>query len=368
MKYILLIFILQWLIGFKLFNKKILENDQNIKINENDKISVIIPARNEEKNIPNLLNSLQNQTIKPHEIIVVNDFSEDNTYSVAKSYNIKVINNPDLPLGWTGKNWALWNGFLNSSGDILIFLDADVRLSNDAIETLIKTRNKIDGVISVVPFHFTQKFYERLLLLVNILGIFAFTAPKERKRHDKGLYGSCIVTTREDYLKINGHRSICAEVIDDLSLGKKFSQAGVRIENFIGVNYVSFRMYPNGIKSALQGLSKSAALSTSTLKKQSVMLIFLWLLGYILSGFITPILFITKSPLLNTFIFIYLLYFLQIIYFSKYTGYFGFINLLAYFLSSIFFIIMILYSFYQTTFLGHVYWKGREIKVGGKNS
>jgi len=147
---ILLILILQWLLGFILF-AKIRLNHHDEKFNKNSKVSIIIPARNEEKNLSFILSSLKAQTFTPYEIIVIDDFSSDRTNEIAKQYDVKVIQNTQLPEGWTGKNWAVWNGFLHSSGDILIFLDADVRLAPPALDSLLTTREKFGGVISVVP-------------------------------------------------------------------------------------------------------------------------------------------------------------------------------------------------------------------------
>src|SRR5690606_38618372 len=107
--------------------------------------SVIIPARNEETNLPHLLESLQNQTIQPYEIIVIDDHSDDATKQIAESFGVKVFTSPDLPNGWTGKSWALWNGYNASIGEILVFLDADVRLTKNALASLVEKLNEVGG-------------------------------------------------------------------------------------------------------------------------------------------------------------------------------------------------------------------------------
>ncbi|SHE81191.1 Glycosyltransferase involved in cell wall bisynthesis [Thermoanaerobacter uzonensis DSM 18761] len=352
--------------GFILFSKVIIIHKEGTYKNGR-KVSVIIPARNEEKNLPHLLKSLKEQAYKPYEIIVVDDFSEDSTSEIAKVFGAKVIKNKELPQGWTGKNWALWNGFLESSGDVLIFLDADVRLSPFAIESLVKEQAKVGGAISVIPYHYTEKFYERLALIANILGIFAFTSPFERKS-PKGLYGSCIVVDRENYEKVKGHYSVKGEILDDLNLGKKFSDAKINIKNFIGYDLVSFRMYPYGIISEIHGFSKGAILSANTLSFGTIFLIVLWLLGLVLVGFITPFLVFSHSPIAIFYEIGYLFYTLQILYFTKYTGRFGIFIPIFHFISTAFFILIILHSFYQVAFKKKVLWKGREISVGRRNN
>jgi len=96
-------------------------------------ISVIIPARNEERSLPSLLSSLHNQTLKPDEIIVVDDNSEDATAEVADKGGAKVIHAKALPEGWHGKAWACWTGAKEAQGEILVFLDADTSVQPDGL-------------------------------------------------------------------------------------------------------------------------------------------------------------------------------------------------------------------------------------------
>lgn len=151
--------------GLILFSRQKLK-DNGTPLPSGKKVSVIIPARNEEINLPHLLTSLKEQTYMPDEVIVIDDFSEDETAIIAQGYDVRLIKNPDLPEGWTGKNWAVWNGYLASHGDILIFLDSDVRLAPKGIELLLKNREAAGGAISVVPYHYNEKIYERLSLIL----------------------------------------------------------------------------------------------------------------------------------------------------------------------------------------------------------
>ena len=96
-------------------------------------ISVIIPARNEEHSLPALLASLKKQTLKPDEIIVVDDNSEDATAEVAEKGGAKVIRAKPLPEGWHGKPWACWTGAKEAQGEILVFLDADTSVQPDGL-------------------------------------------------------------------------------------------------------------------------------------------------------------------------------------------------------------------------------------------
>lgn len=363
MKLFLLIFsFIGVLSGFFIFRPVVLPKKLP-KVHEklNKKISVIIPARNEEKNLPYLLESLQRQTKIPDEIIVVNDHSEDRTKEIAMQFPVKLIDLSPIPPGWLGKTWALWNGYLHSSGEILIFLDCDVRLSERAIETLIEAREQLQGAISVVPFHKAEKFYEKLAMITNILGLFSFFSPIERKNTIKGLYGSCIVILREDYEAIGGHKSVKSEIVEDMCLGMTLGEAGISVTNFLGKDFVSFRMYPDGIKSELEGFAKSAALSIGNISKGTIFFIVLWILGLFISEMVI-FLFATEwfIPLAVG----YILYIFQIFYMNKYTGNFGLTVPIFHFLSFIFFIIMLVYSTYQSSVRKAVIWKGRTIQVG----
>lgn len=91
-------------------------------------LSIIIPARNEAHNLPKLLTSLQNQTINPLEIIVVDDHSEDQTAVIARELNAKVVQSGGHENGWFGKSAACWTGAQAAQGDWFLFLDADIIL------------------------------------------------------------------------------------------------------------------------------------------------------------------------------------------------------------------------------------------------
>jgi glycosyltransferase involved in cell wall biosynthesis len=365
---VILVYLALSISGFILFAKVQLEKGGKSVLHCKSAMSVIIPARNEEKNLPHILGSLEKQTYQPHEIIVVDDFSSDRTREIAGQYNVRVIENAPLPDGWTGKNWAVWNGYLNASGDILVFLDADVRLAPDALEVLLAARERLGGAVSVVPYHHTEKFYERLSLILNILGLFSFTSPFEKRSWKKGLYGSCIITAREDYERIKGHGSVKSELLDDLNLGKTFCEAGIPVNNFIGGRLVSFRMYPGGLKSEVEGFGKGAVLSTSSLMPATIFLIALWVIGLVTVGMITPVFLMIGHPAAFYFLAAYMIYSAQVFYIAKYTGYYGAVVPFLHFIPTTFFVFVMLYSLYKVIFVGSVPWKGRQINIGGRKS
>ncbi|WP_368986242.1 glycosyltransferase family 2 protein [Caldifermentibacillus hisashii] len=346
--------------GMILFKKNTIPYSENSNA-KHGKISVIIPARNEEKNLPRLLDSLFNQSVQPDEIIVVDDHSQDQTKHIAEEYGVTTFTAPPLPAGWTGKNWAVWNGYLRSSGHILLFLDADIQLAENAIQSLISAQKRQSGVLSVVPYHKAEKFYEKFAMVLNILGVFSFTSPFEKNNLQKGLYGACIVTTRDDYEIVGGHQMIRSEMLDDLNLGALFQNARIKVSNYIGTDLVSFRMYPNGMKSELEGFAKGAILSTSSLHPLTLFSIILWIIGLVSSQFCF-LFFGSKYfiPLLIG----YICYVIQILYINQYIGSFGVVHPCFHFLSLLFFLAVVVYSLYQSVFRKKVIWKGRYIQVG----
>ncbi|PHJ13981.1 glycosyl transferase, partial [Fervidobacterium sp. SC_NGM5_G05] len=145
------------------FSKRRYLDAEEIKSVENSQengfsISVIIPARNEESNIGKILSLLNLQTVKPYEVIVVDDNSIDRTAKIVKAFqndneSIKLISlKEEPPEGWVGKSWAIWNGYKHSSGNILIFMDADVEPGEKTLEALVSNYRRYGGLISVWPY------------------------------------------------------------------------------------------------------------------------------------------------------------------------------------------------------------------------
>ncbi|MCU9614785.1 glycosyltransferase [Caldibacillus lycopersici] len=347
--------------GILLFRRKTIPVIYESRKQRSGKISVIIPARNEEKNLPILLESLKRQLLQPDEIIVVDDHSIDRTKEIAESYGVIVLQATDLPEGWTGKNWAIWNGYQQSTGDVLIFLDADIHLEKEALLSLINEQILQGGVISIVPYHQMKKLYEKLAMIFNLLGAFVFISRFEQYNKRKGLYGPCIITTREDYETIGGHESIKAEMLDDLNLGVVFQKAGIRVSNYLGVKLISFRMYPNGLKSQWEGFSKGAVQGTSVVSKLTLIPIIFWFLGIILST--SFFLFIHTTWFLPLVIG-YVLYVIQIYFINQSIGNFGIILPFFPIISMVYFLLAYLYSAYQSIVRKKVIWKGRYVSVG----
>ena len=350
--------IIAWLIGWLLFKNINFLRSKQLEGDEEFSISVIIPARNEEHNIRKVLDTLEAQTYKPKEIIVVNDNSTDKTELIAVSYkNIKVVSlEKEPPPGWIGKPWACWNGYLKSTGDLLLFLDADVELSPKALESLLTEYISNGGMISVWPYQRFERFYEHFTLPFNLIAVSSTNSFSINKRNNPtGAFGPVILTSRKDYEELGGHQSVKDEVVEDLKLGKIYLEKGKNVTNFLGGEIIKFRMYPNGIRQLFEGLTKnmvSGAIHTGII---NFLLIFLWFTG-IYSSFISP-----QSRLSH--LTYYLLFVFQIYKLIRKTGDYNFLDALIYPAHFSFFLFIFLTSLVKTKIFKSVIWKGRRINV-----
>ncbi|NCB06522.1 MAG: glycosyltransferase, partial [Clostridia bacterium] len=221
------------------------------------KLTIIIPARNEEQTLPLLLQDLKRQRYVPHEIIVVDDDSDDKTASIARENGATVLSLHNKPSDWVGKSWACQQGARAATGDSLLFLDADVRLSAEGLGRIVAA-HEATGVISVQPYHAAQRWYEQNALVFNLVQIGANGSALPR-RADLGLFGPVILLSRADYDQIGGHESVKSAIVEDMALADQLRRAGIPFQIFVGDADVSFRMYPAGICSLWQGFSKNLA-------------------------------------------------------------------------------------------------------------
>src|ERR1700737_4869238 len=102
---------------------------QNLNLEQNDFVSIIVPMRNEERNVERCVSSLMSQDYSKYEVIAVDDISTDGTPGnlealSGKNPNLKVVIGSPTPQGWVGKNHALWQGVQRVGGDWLLFVDA----------------------------------------------------------------------------------------------------------------------------------------------------------------------------------------------------------------------------------------------------
>ena len=215
-------------------------------------LSVIVPARNEAANLPDLLSSLA-QTKYPGtmEIIVVDDASQDGTAEIARHFPVRLVRNERLPDGWTGKTYACHRGAQEARGDWLLFVDADTRhdAQGPARAVAYALRHDLDGLSLFLP-NASSGAADRLALMVAFASFFAAS--------DLGsgvLNGQYILLRRQAYWGCGGFARVRRQVTEDLALGKHLQESGYRVPILRGNGAGRVHMYPSAVP-LWQGLSR----------------------------------------------------------------------------------------------------------------
>ncbi|MGE5681981.1 MAG: glycosyltransferase [Bacillota bacterium] len=242
------------------------ENKAKVSIEKDPFISILIPARDEESNIKDCIDSVLNQSYKNYELIILDDHSSDRTYEIAESYcrdnNIISLYKGDLlPQSWTGKNWACFQLAHRSKGEYLLFLDSDVRLSKEAVRSAINLLYSHGAsLLSVFPKLLCNSQGERLLVpLVNwfLLTFLPLKTVFTSKHHSvSAASGQFILLRRDLYFKTGGHKAVASKIVEDMELARHFKKLGYRVLAVLGGDMVLCRMYYS-LSSAFSGFTKN---------------------------------------------------------------------------------------------------------------
>jgi glycosyltransferase involved in cell wall biosynthesis len=189
--------------------------------------------RNEEKNAKDCINTVLNQKgIKNLEIIVLDDESKDGTLTVLKNFpNIKVIRGQPTPKNWIGKLWACHQLAQQSTGNTLVFIDADVRLEDYAISAAIgKMRNWdfISPYPRQIVIGFIQRVFQPLLQWSWMASVPLVLSQKFSIKTMAVANGQFLIVKRNTYFNSGGHEAIKDEVLDDLMLARKLLKHGYK--------------------------------------------------------------------------------------------------------------------------------------------
>ena len=223
-----------------------LESIKNIK-NNFPKVSIIVPARNEEKYIRKCVDSLLKQDYPDFEIILVNDESSDKTFEIMKEYRksnsiIKVLNVNQPGDDWIGKNWACYQGYLKSTGKLLLFTDADSYHSEITLSLSVQNINhyRLDA-ITVMPRLICNDFYTQVTLPILTTFLHTRFSPLKVNNAKSKLgyfFGSYFIIKRKTYEKVGSHAAVKHEIIEDGALGKKVKEENFKIKMLRGESYV----------------------------------------------------------------------------------------------------------------------------------
>jgi 4,4'-diaponeurosporenoate glycosyltransferase len=309
-------------------------------------ISIIIPARNEERNIPPLLRSLAAQSVKPHEILVVDDDSTDRTAELARKLGAGVIPSQPLPDGWRGKTWACHQGAQAARGKLLLFLDADTWFEPDGLGKAISAYG--GGAFSIGPYHAVREPYEQLSMFFNLIMTVA-TVPR-------GLFGQMLLVDQESYRSVGGHEAVQGRILENATLAARFRAAGLPVRSVTGKDLFAFRMYPTGLRELIGGWTKGFASGAGQTAGATLLLIIAWIVGLMLA----PLGGLVTGDWLRWGA-VYLLCAVQVGGLSRQVGTFRWFSALLYPLPLLFFFAVFAWSVAHSG--RHVSWKGREIRA-----
>ncbi len=229
-------------------------------------VSVIIPARNESRNIETAVSSILSSAYQPMELLVVDDRSTDDTEAIverlaAGDARLRLIRGERLPDGWYGKPWACFQGYQAAGGDLLLFTDADTRHDPELLGRAAGAMRQTGAdLVTVAPRQLCVSFWERLIMpqIWLLLGLRYHPAAVNRGRRGRDVIanGQFILTTREAYEAVGTHAAVRHEVAEDLALAQTYVRASRRLHFAFAERFMETRMY-RSLGELAEGWSKN---------------------------------------------------------------------------------------------------------------
>lgn len=323
------------------------------------RVSIIIPARNEEKNLSRLLASIQATRSSAVEVIVVDDGSTDATAKVAADAGATVLHGVALPAGWTGKTWACAQGAEAAEGDLLLFLDADTWFAPQGLTRLLAAWEQDAGkqaALSALPFHITKAPYEQVSLFFNLL--MAFGAGGFGALGKPKLFGQCMLISRELYQACGGHGAVRGRILENLAMAEHVECAGGRCVCIGGRETIQLRMFPEGLAQLCESWKKAFADGAEASGAAVLAVSIVWL-----SALCTVFLLLCffSWPLRVLALVLYLAAAAQVFSFGRQIGTFSLIAALLFPVPLLFFFGLFATSLLNRMFRRQVTWRGRRV-------
>ncbi len=221
-------------------------------------VSIIIPARDEARRISPLLDSLTALHYSNYEVILVDDDSSDETAALARAAGARVIHVERLPAGWTGKSYACRQGANATTGEWLLFTDADTIHKPASLSTALALAEK-EGA-DLVSFLCRQQcvtFWERLLLPYAYALYFVGRANINTTTRSAVANGQYLLVKRAAYERFGGHDAVRTSLVEDVALAQRARRSGMRVVLADGASLVDVRMY-DGLASLWEGFTKNS--------------------------------------------------------------------------------------------------------------
>lgn len=209
-------------------------------------ISVLVPARNEERRIGPCLAALRDDP-DAAEVIVIDDCSTDATAALARSLGARVLVGREPEAGWVGKSWALQQGLEAASGDAVVCLDADTQPRRGLVGALAAALEEADFV-SAGPRFDCRTSGERLLhpsMLASLVYRFGPGDSRDRPPRVERLVanGQCMAARREPLTEAGGFRHAAGHFTDDAALARALARRGWRVAFRDGAALLDVRMH-----------------------------------------------------------------------------------------------------------------------------
>ena len=232
-----------------------------------ERVSVILPARNEALHIGACVASVLSSTWRNLELIVVDDHSTDGTAALAREAaggdaRMTLVPAPDLAPGWFGKQWACQSGVAHATGSLLLFIDADTRHSPDLVVRLVRARAERGAELMSVAGHQEMRtvweYAVQPCVFVLILLRYGGAQSMERasSASDVVANGQCFMLSRATYDAIGGHSAVRDFVAEDVMMAQTVWTSGKRVSLVRGLNQLSTRMY-DGLGALVKGWGKN---------------------------------------------------------------------------------------------------------------
>ena len=235
-------------------------------------VSVIVPARNEERSIRSCVESISASDYPDFEVIVVDDRSDDATLELARAIprnharRVVVVEGHPLPKGWMGKPWACAQGAKVAEGDLLLFTDADTvhapALLGQAVAGMVEDEG---DALTLLGRQIMETFWERLVQTHMMAAIiFRFPNPSKprppERWRDAIANGQFMLFDRGVYEEIGGHEAVKGEVVEDQRLAQILCRSGKRLTVRAAEGVFATRMY-RSLGESIEGWSKNLSLA-----------------------------------------------------------------------------------------------------------
>ena len=261
------------------------------------KLSVLIPARNEETNIGDAVAAVLASKDVDLELIVMDDGSTDATRAILTAITdprLRVEDGAGLPPGWSGKQHACAALAKLATQDVLVFVDADVRLAPDACSRMAGFLERENlSLASGFPCQVTRSWSEILLLPLIYFVLLGYLPIGRMKRSVAPALGAgcgqLFIARAADYARAGGHGAIRASLHDGLTLPRAFRRAGLMTGLFDASRFASCRMYASAPQ-VWEGLTKNA---TEGMAKPRALPIWTVILG---GGAVLPVICLVVAP------------------------------------------------------------------------